>query len=448
MQILALNILLKMDMQTSSHTFNERMTTPIPKFSEHPNTKYWNYELNDPIKPEDVSRRSYKKYWFKCPNCNHNFDASASNITGGRWCPYCTKSIKKLCPDEKCDFCFKRSFASNKKSEHWHSTKNGDLTPRMVAISSGKPVWFKCPECKHDFEKSLDGITRGEWCAYCSHHTLCDMDECDFCFQVSFASIEKSEHWHSTKNGDLTPRMVTSSCAKSCWFKCPDCEHDFERSLDGITRGSWCVYCSHQALCDDECDFCFQNSFASNKKSEHWHSTKNGDLTPRMVGRYSDKICWFTCEQCNNDFKSTIGNITCGQWCSTCKHKTELKLYIWLKQMFEVVERQKTFEWTKNVCDSKRPRRFDYYIVSMRVLIELDGPQHFRQVSNWECPEQTKKVDIEKDRLAIENGYTIIRICQQIVWNNQENWESQLKDILDNPSSIPQKFTIGSIYEE
>jgi len=33
--------------------------------------------------------------------------------------------------------------------------------------------------------------------------------------------------------------------------------------------------------------------------------------------------------------------------------------------------------------------------------------------------------------LAIENGYSIIRIPQETVWNNQEDWEIQLKRAIE-----------------
>ena len=37
-----------------------------------------------------------------------------------------------------------------------------------------------------------------------------------------------------------------------------------------------------------------------------WHEEKNGDLTPRDVGKKSRKYCWFKCDYCNHDFRETI----------------------------------------------------------------------------------------------------------------------------------------------
>jgi len=54
----------------------------------------------------------------------------------------------------------------------------------------------------------------------------------------------------------------------------------FEKELKMIGKRG-CKYCSHQALCeDDDCEMCFQSSFASSDKAVFWESY----LTSSMVG--------------------------------------------------------------------------------------------------------------------------------------------------------------------
>jgi hypothetical protein len=350
------------------------MTTTNAKFSEHPKAKYWNYELNDPVKPEDIPMRTKTKFWFHCSKCNHDFDANTSNIVGlGRWCPYCAVPSKKHCPDDKCEFCFNKSFASHSKAKYLHKTKNGDFNPLFIGLNSNKPYWFNCPDCEHDILMTLDSVVHGRWCYYCSHNQLCS---------------------------------------------------------------------------ENECDFCFQNSFASHTNSKYWNKEKNGDKKPRNIAKFHHEKCWFTCES-GHEFQSNPAHVSRGRWCPHCKYKTEKKLYDWLNLLFpNDVKHEQTFEWTRNICGSPNKRLYDYRIVSKHVIIELDGRQHFVQVSNWETPERQREIDDEKDRLAIQNGYTIIRICQDIVFRDLENWGEKLKNILDNIPIVPQRFTVGSIYEE
>ena len=38
----------------------------------------------------------------------------------------------------------------------------------------------------------------------------------------------------------------------------------------------------------------------------------------------------------------------------------------------------------------------------LKIIIELDGPQHFIQIMNWKSPEETRKGDIYKMKCAGE----------------------------------------------
>ncbi len=49
-------------------------------------TDCWDEEGNT-IKPNDVTLKSSKKYWFICPICNHTFKCAISKIIkDGYWC--------------------------------------------------------------------------------------------------------------------------------------------------------------------------------------------------------------------------------------------------------------------------------------------------------------------------------------------------------------------------
>ncbi len=73
----------------------------------------------------------------------------------------------------------------------------------------------------------------------------------------------------------------------------------------------------------------------------------------------------------------------------------------------------------------------------------MDGKQHFVQVSNWQSPEENQLNDNLKNKLALENGYRMIRICQQIVLNNLEEWDKKLLNSIKNNNLISK---IGTIY--
>ena len=170
----------------------------------------------------------------------------------------------------------------------------------MESKNSGKKYLFQCDNCEHDFDKSLNSIVGNNgWCPYCCNQKICIDKNCQICFEKSFASYDgkttngelKINCWHSTKNGELTPRNLIKRSIKKCWFQCDNCPHSFISSMDNIISNSWCPYCCipSKQFCDDKnCNHCFEKSFASYKdktvngklKIDCWHPQKNGKNYP------------------------------------------------------------------------------------------------------------------------------------------------------------------------
>lgn len=177
---------------------------------------------------------------------------------------------------------------------------------------------------------------------------------------------------------------------------------------------------------------CWDNSFQSHHRSSNW-SSKN-DIQPREVMLHSGKKYWFECDR-GHEFYSMISTIVNNDgWCPTCKLKTQSKLYEWLveKYKFHNIEVEKRYPWLKG-------KRFDILIVELKLLIELDGPQHFTKTSNWDDPYLTQATDIVKMRLALQNGLSVIRILQEDVWYDNIDWYSLLDQhikLYDTPTVI------------
>lgn len=129
------------------------------------------------------------------------------------------------------------------------------------------------------------------------------------------------------------------------WFNCT-CGHEFESIIANICYlNRWCPYCTHQKLCgDDNCNSCFNNSFASHEKSIFW-SDKN-DVKPRNVFKSSSRKYWF---RCNSDhiFEIFLYSIVAGKWCSQCHFKTEAKLQEQLKEKYDTLKTQFKKPWCK-----------------------------------------------------------------------------------------------------
>lgn len=385
--------------------------------------------------PRNLFRRSGEKYWFKCNICSHDYECSLHNITRkGKRCPYC--SNKNLCSSE-CDKCFNKSFASSNRAIYW-SVKN-DVSPRETFKSSSKKYWFKCDKCLHDFETSLTSITGSStWCPYCANTKLCVDNKCIICFNNSFASCEKSKYW-SNKN-DKTPREIFIYSCNKYWFKCNICSHDFDGILGNINgHDQWCPYCVNQKLCNDNnCIMCFNNSFASYEKSKYW-SEKN-EIHPRNVFLNAHKKYLFKCER-GHEFESPPHDISTGRWCPKCKNKTEKKLYEILSNSYNIIHHPK-YDWCRNL-ETGHHFPFDFELEDYKIIIELDGEQHFKQIANWQSPEENVKRDIYKMDKANENGYTVIRIFQVDVYRDRNSWLEKLTKAI-KLYEIPTRIFISS----
>ncbi len=422
-------------------------------FASHEKADCWDYERNDNVSPRRVSKKTdTKKYWFKCDACHHSFESIPYNISNGSWCPYC--SSYKLCDDIDCQTCFNKSFASHKKAVYWDYDRNADdKKPRSVFNISGKKYWFKCDTCNHSFESTLSNISAGCWCPYCcsTSKLFCDDIDCQFCFDKSFASHEKANCWDYERNHNKDPRKVCNSSSKKYWFKCDTCNHSFETVLYSISAGSWCPHCSlpPQRLCDDiDCQTCFNKSFASHEKAVYWDDERNSNEEPRRVCNSSGKKYWFKCDTCNHSFESTLANISKGKWCPLCKNKTEKLVFKHLSELYgEDVVHQKKFNWCKNKT-TNRYLPFDICIESKKVIIEIDGCQHFKQIANWQSYDKTRKRDIMKTKLANEHQYRLIRIVQKDVMNKNYDWLSSLIEEIEHGNSNSFISINDSIYDE
>jgi len=136
------------------------------------------------------------------------------------------------------------------------------------------------------------------------------------------------------------------------------------------------------------------------------------------------------CKNCNGPFSSSPNNYLSGKGCPFCKKKTELKLYEILVNKY-VIERQLNYEWCKNI-ETNCYFPFDFCIEAYKIIIELDGIQHFQKVKHFrKTPEEQKKRDLYKQKSANDNGYSIIRIYQEDVYYDTFDWLNELCETIE-----------------
>lgn len=122
--------------------------------------KEWNYEKNKSLTPSEVTARSEKKIWWKCP-ANHEWIATVAHRTNERnGCPYCSgryaiKGVNDL------------ATTNPELVNEWNYEKNGALKPEDVLPKSEKKVWWKCSK-GHEWQTQISVRVLGSGCPRCS----------------------------------------------------------------------------------------------------------------------------------------------------------------------------------------------------------------------------------------------------------------------------------------
>jgi hypothetical protein len=314
------------------------------------------YRKKNPEKLKESNKKRQEKY-----NNNIAYDKSFASFEG--MC--CGAKNGQECIDKNCK-------CNKTKVGQW-SDKN-DLKPEQVCRMSDKFIWFNCHKCHHDFNSQLKSVTKKTWCPYCNSSALCYNNDCNKCYEKSFANFKgmccgaingeecianncnnfklKVGQW-SDENRDqpdgycglyIRPRDINYYTNSKYKFNCNECNHIFTTAVSSITgTNSWCPYCNGHDLCDNkDCKTCPKKSFASfvgmccGAKNEQECIAKNCKCNKTKVGQWSgknldkpdqvciksDKVRWFDCPKCPHEFTMKIENIVSKNcWCQYCAGK-------------------------------------------------------------------------------------------------------------------------------
>ena len=170
-----------------------------------------------------------------------------------------------------------------------------------------------------------------------------------------------------------------------------------------------------------KCSFSYKNNTTGFiEKANKIHKNKYDYSKVNYVNNKTNII--ITCKK-HGDFIQQPYVHLLNHSCPSCINKTEFKFYKSLQEFYPTIKRQLKVDWCKN----KLYLPFDFVIEEHKIIIEMDGPQHFTQVSNWTSSE----IQIEKDKYKVncanKNGFSVIRLLQNDVLKDNFDWMTEIK---------------------
>jgi len=274
--------------------------------SKNPNlAKEWHPNKNGYLKPDMIAPTSNKKVWW-LGNCGHEWQATINSRYFGNGCP--------ICANQQILSGYNDLATKNPNlAKEWHPTKNDNLTPSTIAPRSSKKVWWQC-EKGHEWQATVAARSKGDGCPYCSNKKVLkkynDLATKEPCI---------AREWHPTKNGFLTPDMITDGSSKVVWWLCEK-GHEWQATVTDRVRGHGCPICANQHILSGYNDLETRHPLVA----KEWHPTKNGDLKPYMVINKSRKKVWWL-GNCGHEWQATIKDRVDGTGCPICKGKQILK---------------------------------------------------------------------------------------------------------------------------
>ena len=126
----------------------------------------WDYEKNGLNKPENYTKSSEFRAWWKCKECGYSWQTTIAKRTSGTNCPKC---MRKRADEKRNSPTLGESLADLFPNlvEEWNYVKN-EKTPFMYKPFSQKSVWWKCKQ-GHEWEAKIGNRTSlNRGCPYCS----------------------------------------------------------------------------------------------------------------------------------------------------------------------------------------------------------------------------------------------------------------------------------------
>lgn len=199
----------------------------------------------------------------------------------------------------------------------WDKSKNGRIKPECIRPGSNQKFWWKCQN-GHSWIASVYSRVNGNGCPMCAGKTLV-VGQNDLMSQ----SPELTKEWHPTKNGNLTPNMITINNGKKVWWLCKNCGYEWQATPAHRSSGRGCPICGRKKADHGRLlSFLKKNGSLADVHPEllcEWDYEKNVGINPSNITTHNGKKVWWKCKNCGYQWRAIVNNRTDkGSGCPMC----------------------------------------------------------------------------------------------------------------------------------
>lgn len=304
--------------------------------------KEWDYENNNGLTPEDVTPGMHIRIaWICSKNPNHRWVSILYNRArkhNSRGCPYCSNEVLS---DENC-----LANVNPKLASEFSLDFNDGLTAKDIQAGTSREVYWKCSSCNYIYKASVVERDKGH-------------KKCPRCSSLAYNYPELMKDWDEEKNKLIDPYTLNKGSHTKVYWKCHKCGHEWESmAYERCIGHKECIGCNSLA-----------NLFPEIAKD--WDYERNGDLTPRDVTPYSNRIVYWNCSKNPNHKTRKSIQDRCIYGCSLCSKGrntsiSEIMIYLSFKEVFKDVKNR------ININNNKK-LECDILILDIALAIEYDG---------------------------------------------------------------------------
>ena len=367
-------------------------------------------------------------------------------------CPYCAG--QRLCTeDQLCEVCLPKSIRSRREELMERALEfvrgpAGETDAELFPMTGRKCFWScKITTCKHEFDARGAEIFGPSQCGcpYCCMppQRICPAaagcEPCQARTMVAFPSKRRSKFvcGPAGQKAEETPLQTKSMCTWECTTE--GCWHTYLQTgrLASRGKGCGCPFCSSRpkVLCPvvDDCWICLAKTIAGHlhvlaRRLLEFICGPNNEVAGEIFAGSHLKCIW-KCLRCLREFAAMACRVI-GRHsgCPCCLYKAQTHVLEYLEERFGAgsVRPEATFPWSER-------RRYDFEVrvegAERRVLVEVDGKQHFQPVEFRPGyptdPDEQRRIDCAKAADALANGLSVVRMPTTGVIAG-DTWQSEL----------------------